>query len=93
MSEFPGLDKWYLQRTETLQCTDAEMWQMLPSPTHKAPSNATVRCLIWNGKVVTIPGVDRSLTVADVIDRLAGGDEAVASAPVCECLAATPRGA
>jgi len=82
MSEFPGLDKWYLQKTPVMDCRDVRMWQTVPGPVERTPSPAVLRVALWPGRVVELDGVDRTTTVRDVLERLAALEAPLSGAPV-----------
>ena len=43
MSEFPGLEKWYLQKKPTLSTQDVALWQMLPPHPQRTKTPAVLR--------------------------------------------------
>ena len=67
MSEFPGLEKWYLQKKPTLSIQDVALWQMLPPHPQRTKTPAVLRVALWNGHVRDVPVPDRSMTAGDVI--------------------------
>lgn len=81
MSEFPGLDKWYLSEAEVLDCQNVAMWQMVPGPVARMAAPATLRVALWTGRVVELDGIGRRVTVADVLERLFDGEAELSAAP------------
>ena len=67
MSEFPGLEKWYLQKKPTLSIQDVALWQMLPPHPQRTKTPAVLRVALWNGHVRDVPVPDRSVTAGAVI--------------------------
>ena len=67
MSEFPGLEKWYLQKKPTLSIQDVALWQMLPPHPQRTRTPAVLRVALWNGHVRDVQVPDRSMTAGDVI--------------------------
>ena len=60
MSEFPGLEKWYLQKKSTLSLQDVALWQMLPPHPQRrelevgqARANARARRAVQNEECYT----------------------------------------
>jgi hypothetical protein len=70
MSEFPGLEKWYLQRKPTLSTHDVELWQMLPPHSERTQTPAVLRVMLWNGHVRDVPVRDRAVTASEVISTI-----------------------
>ena len=82
MSEFPGLDKWYLREDAVMDCKDVRMWQMVPGPKERVASPATLRVAMWTGRVVTLENIDRSVSVRDVLERLQDMEKDLSATPL-----------
>ena len=70
MSEFPGLEKWYLQKKPTLSIQDVALWQMLPPHPQRTKTPAVLRVALSNGHVRASSSVRFETAEVDGDDRL-----------------------
>lgn len=82
MSEFPGLDKWYLTEDHAMDVQNVKMWQTVPGPVARMPAPTTLRVALWTGRVVDLKSIDRDVSVADVLERLFESEKDLSAAPL-----------